>query len=113
MYISSSGANPKSIFYYLKLRGEVEEQLMLIGFDFLHIFRPYVLMGKRERFRFGESIVRFFLKVFNFIMIGFLKNYKGMPVGLLAKSMIFFANQNKKGIFMHSNREIHELFPKK
>lgn len=113
LYISSLGASPKSWFYYLKLKGEVEEQLMLIGFEYLHIFRPYVLLGKREGFRYGESVAKFFLKIFNFMMVGFLKNFKGMPAILLAKSMIHYAKQNNKGVFIHSNREIHELFPKK
>lgn len=113
LYISSSGANPKSIFYYLKIRGEVEQELAAIGFDSLHIFRPYVLLGKREMVRFGESFAQFFLKLFNFMMIGFLKNIKGMPSPLLAKAMIHSAKKDRKGIFIHSNREIHELFPKK
>lgn len=112
IYISSSGANPTSWFKYLKFKGEVEVQLSEIGFNYLHILRPYVLIGNRERFRFGESIARFLLKLFNFMMVGFLKNIKGMPVALLAKSMIYYAKQTKKGNFIHSNRSIHELFPK-
>ncbi len=112
LYISSSGANSKSLFYYLKIRGEVEETLSGIGFEALHIFRPYVLIGKREIVRFGEGIAQFFIKMFNFMMFGFLKNIKGMPAPLLARAMIKFGQSNKKGIFIHTNREIHELFPK-
>jgi uncharacterized protein YbjT (DUF2867 family) len=113
LYISSSGANSKSIFYYLKIRGEVEEAISAIGFESLHIFRPYVLIGKREMVRFGEGMAQFFLKVFNFMMVGFLKNFKGMPAPLLAKAMLHYAHSDKKGVFIHSNRELHELFSKK
>lgn len=113
LYISSAGANPNSIFYYLKIRGEVELTLSNIGFESLHIFRPYVLLGKREVLRFGEGMAQFFLKVFNFMMVGFLKSIKGMPSPLLAKSMIHYAKKDRKGVFIHSNREIHELFSKK
>ncbi len=113
LYISSSGANLSSWLYYLKIKGEVEFKLKEIGFNYLHIFRPYVLMGKREEFRFWESITRFFLKLFNFMMVGYLKKMKGMPATLLAKSMVHYAKQNKKGVFIHTNRQIHELFPKK
>jgi uncharacterized protein YbjT (DUF2867 family) len=113
IHISSAGANPKSWIYYLKLKGEVENNLMEIGFNYLHIVRPYFLMGKRDNFRYGESIARFFLQIFNFMMVGFLKNIKGMPATLLAKSMIHYAKQTKKGSFIHTNRQIHELFPKK
>ena len=113
LYISSSGANASSVFYYLRIRGEVEEAISAIGFDSLHIFRPYVLLGKREVMRFGEGTAQFFLKVFNFMMVGFMKNFKGMPAPLLSKAMIQFAQNSRKGVFVHSNREIHELFPKK
>lgn len=113
LYVSSSGANPRSIFPYLKIRGQVEESLTTVGFEALHIFRPYVLLGKRDVVRFGESFAQFFLKIFNFMMVGFLKNIKGMPAPLLSAAMVHFAHKNQKGVFIHTNREIHELFPKK
>lgn len=112
LYISSSGASPKSWFNYLKLKGQVEVKLEEVGFEYLHIFRPYVLLGKRDKFRFGEAIAKFLLRMFNFMMVGFLKNIKGMPAPQLAKAMIHCANLKTKGTFIHSNREIHEFFPK-
>jgi len=113
LYLSSSGASVSSWFTYLKLKGKVEAALIRIGFDSLHIFRPYVLIGKRSDFRFGESIVQFLLKMFNFMMIGFLRNVKGMPAGQLAKAMVHNAKLSSKGVFIHSNKSIHDFFPKK
>jgi hypothetical protein len=46
-------------------------------------------------------------------MIGFLKNIKGMPVGQLAKAMIHNAMLNTKGVFVYSNKSIHDFFSKK
>lgn len=112
-YVSCSSANSKSWTFANKLKGDVENNLMEIGFNQLHIFKPFVLMGKREEIRFGEAFARFFLSVFNFMMFGFLKNIKGMPVSLLAKSMITYAKETKKGNFIHTNRQIHEQFNKK
>jgi uncharacterized protein YbjT (DUF2867 family) len=113
LYLSSSGASPSSWFTYLKLKGKTENELIKIGFEVLHIFRPYFLIGKRSEIRFFESIVQFFLKIFNFMMIGFLKNIKGMPAGQLAKAMIHNAKLSSKGVFIHSNKSIHDFFPKK
>jgi|688.fasta_scaffold02560_19 uncharacterized protein YbjT (DUF2867 family) len=113
LYVSSSGASVSSWFTYLKLRGSLEVELIKIGFDSLHIFRPYVLLGKRSDFRLGESVVQFLLRLFNFMMIGFLKNIKGMPVGQLAKAMIHNAMLNTKGVFVYSNKSIHDFFSKK
>jgi uncharacterized protein YbjT (DUF2867 family) len=113
LYLSSSGASATSWFSYLKIKGRVEAELIKIGFEYLHIFRPYVLIGKREDFRFGESIAQFILRMFNFMLIGFLKNIKGMPASQLAKAMIHNAKLSSKGVFIHTNRNIHEFFPKK
>lgn len=111
-YISSKGANSKSLFFYNKTKGQIEEDLIKVGFPALHIFRPSVLLGKRIEFRFLESIAKGFLKIFNFLMIGFLKEVKGMPANLLAKTMIAVAHENKKGTHIYTNRMIHEYFKK-
>jgi uncharacterized protein YbjT (DUF2867 family) len=112
IYLSSSGASPSSWFKYLELKGKTEAELMKVGYDYLHIFRPYILLGRRNELRLGEAIARFFLKIFNFMMVGFLKNIKGMPAQQLAKAMVHVAKLNTKGVFIHSNRNIHEFFPK-
>lgn len=112
LYLSSAGASPSSWFTYLRLKGKAESALIKIGFEYLHIFRPYVLIGKRSEIRIGESIAQIFLKMFNFMMVGFLKNIKGMPAGQLARAMIHSAKLNTKGVFIHSNKNIHEFFPK-
>ena len=99
LYVSSSGASVSSWFTYLRLRGSVEVELIKIG--------------KRSDFRLGESVIQFLLRLFNFMMIGFLKNIKGMPVGQLAKAMTHNAMLNTKGVFVYSNKSIHDFFPKK
>ncbi|MBL7788604.1 MAG: NAD-dependent epimerase/dehydratase family protein [Chitinophagales bacterium] len=113
LYISSSGASPNSWFTYLSLKGRTENALIKVGFESLHIFRPYVLIGPRSDFRFWESIVQFVLRMFNFLMVGFLKNIKGMPANQLARAMIHNAKLSSKGVFIHSNKSIHDFFPKK
>lgn len=111
-YISSKGANSKSIFFYNKTKGQIEEDLIKVGFQALNIYRPSVLLGKRAEFRFLESIAKTFLRIFNFLMIGFLKEIKGMPASLLAKMIIATASENKKGTHIYTNRMIHEYFKK-
>ena len=112
-YTSSKGANSKSIFFYNKTKGQIEEDLIKVGFPALHIFRPSVLLGKRTEFRFFESLAKGFLRTFNFLMLGFLKEIKAMPATLLAKMMIATAIENKKGTHIYTNRMIHEYFKKR
>ena len=57
-FVSSAGANEKSKNFYLGLKGEIENSIMHIGLKTCLIFRPSLLLGKRNEFRFGEIIAQ-------------------------------------------------------
>jgi uncharacterized protein YbjT (DUF2867 family) len=54
--ISALGANPRSRFFYNRVKGELEEALGALGYPSLSILRPSILLGDREEFRLGERI---------------------------------------------------------
>lgn len=49
--ISSTGANKDSYFFYPKTKGETEEDISELEFDRLSIYRPSLLLVKREESR--------------------------------------------------------------
>ncbi len=63
--VSSVGANIKSrLSYYLKVKGEAEEDVKKLGIPSVIIFRPSLLLGPRDEYRpaevFGEKVLNFF-----------------------------------------------------
>ena len=54
--ISSVNASSTSSFFYLKMKGELEEQVKKLGFNSVSILRPGPLKGDREESRLGEII---------------------------------------------------------
>jgi len=54
--VTSIGADSESNNFYLKCKGEVEEMISSLCFKSLSIYRPGLLIGKREEKRFAESI---------------------------------------------------------
>ena len=54
--VSSVGANPYTKNFYLKTKGEVEEEIKKIDFQVINIFRPSLLLGRRDESRFLEKI---------------------------------------------------------
>ena len=54
--VTSIGADSQSNNFYLKCKGEVEEMISGLCFKSLSIYRPGLLVGKREEKRFAESI---------------------------------------------------------
>jgi uncharacterized protein YbjT (DUF2867 family) len=57
LLVSALGANPKSSFFYNRMKGELEDAVTALPYRSLTIVRPSLLVGKREHWRAGESVV--------------------------------------------------------
>jgi uncharacterized protein YbjT (DUF2867 family) len=60
LLVSSIGASAGSRFFYLRVKGELENALRTLGFRSVTIVRPSVLLGDRGEFRFGEEVAKRF-----------------------------------------------------
>ncbi|MBF0225345.1 MAG: NAD(P)H-binding protein [Desulfobacterales bacterium] len=92
--VSSKGANPNSPFFYLKVKGELEQAISKVGYQKVTIFRPSLLMGKRADFRFGEELGKWLTQRFSFLLP---KNIKPTPVDLLVNMIIQQTNTSHDG----------------
>lgn len=97
LLISSMGANPNSKTFYLKVKGECEEQLKQFQFESTSIFEPSLLLGKRQEFRLGEWISQHLMKFFSFLMVGKLRKYRAIESSDVAKAMYTVAQRREKG----------------
>ena len=105
MLISSLGADKKSFIYYAQVKGEIEEAVSSVGFESVHIFRPSLLLGRTE-IRSGEVAAKYFYKVFGFLIP---KKFKAIASVKVARAMLYFASQNKKGNFIHESLELQNF----
>lgn len=96
LYVSALGADPQSTVLYNKVKGEVEEDLKVIPFNYLGLFRPSLLMGQREEFRLGEEVAKILMKPL--IWFKLAKKYRPIYDHQVAKAMIYHANQTKSVI---------------
>ena len=85
--VSSVGANPYSKNFYLKTKGEVEEEIKKIDFQSTNIFRPSLLLGHREDRRFLEKIGQNLSLFINFFLIGSLRRYRSIKSSNVAYCM--------------------------
>ena len=74
--VSSVGANPYTKNFYLKTKGEVEEEIKKIDFQVINIFRPSLLLGRREESRFLEKIGQNLSSFINLFLIGYFRKYR-------------------------------------
>ncbi len=92
--ISSVGANPYANNFYLKTKGEVEEEIKKIDFQAINIFRPSLLLGQRDESRFLEKIGQNLSSFINFFLIGHLRKYRSIKASDVAYCM---ANYEQNG----------------
>ena len=84
--VSSFGANEKSFFYYMKIKGKLENAIKKLNFRKIQIFQPPSLIRQPELIRSGEKLgVKFFKKISDF---GILKSLKPISVEVLASKML-------------------------
>jgi len=86
--VSSIGANVNSSNYYLRIKGEMEREIMNINFETVAIARPSLLLGRRDENRFGESAGKLFMKVLSHLLYGRLRKYRAIEGRIVAKALI-------------------------
>ncbi|MCQ2201702.1 MAG: NAD(P)H-binding protein [Bacteroidales bacterium] len=104
--MSSIGANEKSVFFYSKMKGELEKALAKLRFKKVVITRPPSLIRKNSD-RVGEKVSLSVLKVFN--KLGMLKKLAPMPTEQVARAMINTAKDNISGIRIIESDQIRVL----
>ena len=106
IYVSSLGANPKSSNFYLRLKGEIEEAVAELNLTSTSVFRPSVLLGKRNESRPGEKLLQFAMPLLDFMIPS---NSKAIKAKDVAKSMFNTSKNYKSGVRIYHYNEIKEL----
>jgi uncharacterized protein YbjT (DUF2867 family) len=109
LIVSAIGANPLAANFYLQLKGCIEEDVTALPFESIHIFRPSILLGKREEFRPGENIGKAFVKAISFLLLGGWRKYRPIPAADVAKAMVAAANKEIAGVHMYEYDEMQNL----
>ena len=84
--VSSSGANANSKSAYLKMKGELERDALLLPFQRISILQPSLLIGERNHFRLGEVLGSWILPTL--CKLPFLKKYRPITGDEVAKKMV-------------------------
>ena len=109
MLVSSGGADPKALSFYLKTKGQTEEAVSGLGFEGLHIFRPSLLMGRRYAERPVERFLAGAFRGFEFLMKGALSKFRPMPAGVLSAAMAAAGERGATGKHIYYYEDIVRL----
>lgn len=83
--VSAMNASSKSLFFYSRMKGKLDDDVRKLEFPRLFIFKPPSLVRKgsdRKMEKLGVKIIKFFNK------LGLLKSLKPMSTEVLARDML-------------------------
>lgn len=109
LIVTAMGASEQSSIFYNRVKGEVERRLQSAGWPMLHIFRPSLLLGERQEFRFGERAAAVLMKPLGFVWIGPLRKYKPIAGRSVAAAMVRAAEQRAEGAHIYESAEIADM----
>ena len=84
--VSSSGANAHSMSRYLKIKGELEQQVKQLGFSRLSILQPSLLVGERSELRIAEKLGEVVLPLLT--RFGIFKRYRPITGEQVANKLL-------------------------
>ena len=67
-FVSSAGADIKNKSFYLKLKGQIEQEVKSYKLNSSSVYRPSLLLGKRKESRYGEQLAQFIIPLISFLM---------------------------------------------
>jgi uncharacterized protein YbjT (DUF2867 family) len=109
LIITAMGADPNSKIFYNRVKGELEKQLKKLNLPSLQLFRPSLLLGDREEFRFGEKIGILLSPLFSLFLVGPLQKYKPIHARVVAKAMFISSLKQSHGNQVYSSDQIYKV----
>ena len=107
LVISALGADKDSTVFYNRVKGEMESALKELGYPYLHIIRPSLLLGTREEFRLGEKIATLLTPLFKPFLWGSLKKYRPVEAESVAQFMVKIGGQKRRpGVHIYESNMI-------
>lgn len=107
--VSSMGANANSKFFYMRMKGELEEKLKELSLPKLSIFQPSFLVGNRKESRINEQVFVGLYNGISKVVPKSIKNKLGIEVYKLADAMMKSISYQVEDIKVYSVDEIHLL----
>lgn len=102
--VSSVGASIAAKPFYLRVKGEMERDLMKMQFERLDILRPGLLLGSRvgDR-RPAERLGITLAPLINPFLQGKYRQYRGIGADVVAQAALALAISPARGRFVHDN----------
>jgi uncharacterized protein YbjT (DUF2867 family) len=107
--MSSAGSDPSSRNFYLRTKGEMEEDLEGVGFESLDILQPSMLLSWRDEMRPLELAGRLLMPLANPLLRGRYAQYRGISASTVAAGMLGAIRSGRRGVQRYTYEGIAAL----
>jgi uncharacterized protein YbjT (DUF2867 family) len=107
--ISSAGANPESGNFYLRTKGEMEQQVAAIGFESLDILQPSLLLGWRGEMRPLELAATALMPLLNPFLRGKYLPYRSISARVVGAALLGAIRSGRRGMQRYDWEGLHAL----
>lgn len=97
LLVSAIGADPESRVFYSRVKGEVETAVRRLPYRAIQIFRPGLLLGKRDEFRLGERVAMLVTPLLQPLFMSRLRRYRSIKASDVARAMVQVAREAPRG----------------
>jgi uncharacterized protein YbjT (DUF2867 family) len=104
--VSSVGADWASKTFYLRVKGEVEQQLGKLGIPRLDILRPGLLRGPRAERRPAEKLAMLASPLADLALHGAYRKYRSIRAEVVAQAIIGLTREKAAGRFVFEHDAI-------
>jgi len=106
LIVSALGANPGAATFYSRVKGEVERAVAALRFRGVCIFRPSLLLGKREEFRLLERAALLVAAPLSLVLQGPLRRYRPIAASTVGAFMVRTAHRDLTGVHVFESEQI-------
>ncbi|MCK7546750.1 oxidoreductase [Marinobacter koreensis] len=86
--MSAIGASSSSTIFYNRVKGELEDAVRELGYPYLSIYHPSLLLGDRQEHRKGEELGQMAMPLINRVLLGPLDKYRAIKAETVATAMV-------------------------
>lgn len=100
--LSSVGVDSSSMNYYMRAKGELNEELVKLNFERLSIFQPSMILTPQNRYGWTQGIALTIWPKLDYVLHKGYRKYRGIKVDMLGKSIANNVFLEKAGVeYLH------------
>lgn len=108
-FVSALGADSNSATFYMRMKGETEQDIQELNYNELHIMRPALITGDRKERRLAENFATMIFKLINPLLVGKLKKYRSVEGQTIAQALVKTSGINHPGVHIYNTEQIKQL----